>query len=214
MPINKNKKTAGKKKGLSVDFTDVTSRVLLPEGEYHAKVKEVEEDESSSGNTMLKWQFSVQDEDPKLNNQTAFYITSLQPQALWNLRNLLDTLGVETPNGEYELDLPSYVGMDIIITIEHETYDGKKRAKVTDFAPFSAADDDAEEEEETEEAEEEEEEETEEEASEEEEEEITAEEVKAMKLDELKDLAKKLDIKNPSNMPKKLREQCLKALEA
>jgi hypothetical protein len=212
-------KPSSKKKGTTVDFTDVETRVLVPEGEYRAKVKAVEEDESNAGNTYLKWQFTTVDDDKKLNGQTLYYHTSLQPQALWNLRNLLETLGVETPNGKYVLDAAAYIGLECMVTVEHETYEGKKKAKISDFAPLEAEaeDDEAEEEEETEEVEEEaEEEETEEEETEEEEEEeeeITADEVKAMKLEELQDLAKKLKISKPSNMPKKLRAQVLDALE-
>lgn len=227
MPIDKSKKKSVSKNTVRVDFTDTEVRSLLPEGQYRLKVGDVElKTSESSGNDYLNWTFITLDDDAKLNNQKVWYITSLVPSALWNLRNLLEVLGIETPNGPLDLDLDEYKDLECLGTIEHETYEGKKRAKVTDFESIDevakTTDDDAEgddgdEESEDEGGEEAEDAEDEEETDQaEEEEKLSRDEVKAMTIDELKDLVKerKLDIKKPSDIAKKFRGQVMDALEA
>ena len=79
-----NKKTSK----ISVDFTGVETRILLPEGVYNAKVQSVEM-EQNDGKPYLKWTFRTIDEDPKLNDKPLYNNTSLQPQSLWVLGSLL-----------------------------------------------------------------------------------------------------------------------------
>lgn len=124
-----------KKKGLKVDFTGTDVRVLVPEGNYHAKVKEVTLEDGQQAQ-YLKWVFELIDADEKVNGQKVYTNTSLAPQALWNLRNLLETMGVETPDDEMELELEEYVGLELIVRIEHEDFEGKMRTRVTDYMPL------------------------------------------------------------------------------
>lgn len=135
--------TTTKKKATSVkvDFTGVETRVLLPEGVYNAKVAEVEL-EPNDGKPYLKWTFRTIDDDPKLNDKPLYNNTSLQPQSLWVLGSLLETLGVERPDGAMDLDLEELVGLEIGLVVEHEEYQGKQRAKVVDFTPATDGDDD------------------------------------------------------------------------
>lgn len=208
MKSDKDKKK-GKKK-IKVDFTGVDVRTLLAEGQYHAKVLEITQEDGNEY-PYLKWVFEVISND-KTNGAKLFYNTSLAPKALWNLRNLLETLGVETPASEVELDTDEYIGLELMLRVEHETYEGKDRAKVTDFTPLeetaSAEDDEEpEEEEEEDEKEESDEEETEEEEEEEDTEaeddseeedddgKISATDVKEMDDAELADLVKKHKLK-------------------
>lgn len=213
------KRAARKKKSnkVKVNMKGVEGRVLLPEGEFHAEVHSVELDESDKGQ-YLSWKFKLNTpDDPKLNGQiTRPYITSLQTQALWNLRNLLTTLGVEVPDGPMEIDPAEMVGLSLIIVIEHDTYEGKKQAKVVDFMPGDSESDDEEDDEEVdvdededeededeeegdEEEDEDEEDEDEEDEDEDDEEEeelemVTEAEVKEMDLEELADLIKTYDL--------------------
>lgn len=135
--------TTNKKKTTSVkvDFTGVETRVLLPEGIYNAKVAEVEL-EPNDGKPYLKWTFRTIDDDPKLNDKPLYNNTSLQPQSLWVLGSLLETLGVERPDGAMDLDLEELVGLEIGLVVEHEEYQGKQRAKVVDFTPATDGGDD------------------------------------------------------------------------
>ena len=132
-----NKKTSK----ISVDFTGVETRILLPEGIYNAKIASVEM-EPNDGKPYLKWTFRTIDDDPKLNEKPLYNNTSLQPQSLWVLGSLLETLGVDRPDGAMDLDLDELVDLELGLVVEHEEYQGKQRAKVVDFTPAGGSDDD------------------------------------------------------------------------
>lgn len=134
---------------LTVDFSNTESK--LKPGEYLATVEEVSVETSQSNTEYLKWKFKLD------AGGIAYYNTSLQPQALWNLRNLLEALGVEVPNSALDLDLEDMLGRELMVLIDEEEYEGRKRPKMTDFWPAEDGgskgkdeDDDVEEEEEEE----------------------------------------------------------------
>lgn len=112
---------------LSVDFSNTESK--LKPGEYLATVEEVSVETSQSNTEYLKWKFKID------GGGIAYYNTSLQPQALWNLRNLLEALGVEVPNSAMDIDLEDMLGRELMVLIDMEEYEGKKRPKMTDFWP-------------------------------------------------------------------------------
>lgn len=212
----KNKST--KKKGLRVDFKDVETRSKIPDGEFHVKVTDITVEDGDKAQ-YLSWEFEVM--DPEYKGRKVYTNTSLAPQALWNLRSLLESLGVETPDSEFELDLESYKEMEMKVTITNEKYEGKDRPKVTDYSPLdgtaesdddeASTDDDSETESEDEEEESSDDEDgssDEEEASDDEEEapppkkdkkakavKYTEDEVKEMDADEMKSLLKKHGLK-------------------
>lgn len=217
----KSSKPAKKKSNvITVNFEGVETRTKIPDDNYHAKVKGIEKKQGDRA-PYLEWQFAIV-ADSKLNGRTVYYNTSLAPQALWNLRNLLETLGIETPESEFRLDLSAPIDLELMIRIENEVYQGKERPKVTDFSPLEetaeivddeegeAAEDEGgeeaeeEEEPESEEGEEEEgeeegeEEESDEEADEEEEEDdgkVSRASVSEMKEDQLVELVTRLKLK-------------------
>jgi hypothetical protein len=126
---------------IKVDFSGVEGRIALPEGDYRLIVCEVSQDTSENGNAYLKWKFKTIHETEALNDRTLYYNTSLQPQALWNLRNLLDTLGIEVPDGPLDIDLKELVDCEMMGLIENETYNGKKQSKIVDFMPCDEEED-------------------------------------------------------------------------
>lgn len=132
----RNTSTAAKAKSgkVSVDFTGVETRILLPEGVYNAVVEEVTMEEGEKAN-YLKWKFKTVDDDPKLNDKPLYNNTSLAAQSLWVLASLLDTLGVERPEGAMDIDLTELPGLEIGLVVEHEEYNGKMQSKVVDFTP-------------------------------------------------------------------------------
>lgn len=128
-------KSAKKKSStVTVNFEGVETRTKIPDDNYHAKVKSVEKKQGDKA-PYLEWQFALVTSN-KLNGRTVYYNTSLAPQALWNLRNLLETLGIETPDSEFRLDLSAPIDLELMIRIENEVYQGKERPKVTDFSPL------------------------------------------------------------------------------
>jgi len=169
------KRRSSKTNTLKVDFTDVQTRKTLPEGDYEVEVVSVEEAEGQKA-AYLKWTLRVT--TGKYSGTQIWNNTSLSPASLWNLRANLEALGYEIPMGVFNLNLDDLKGLTMGISVEHEKYQGKTRAKVADVFSLEDEGDDEEEEEDEEETEEEteEEEEDEEESEEEEDEEEDEEE--------------------------------------
>jgi len=113
---------------VNVDLSDVESGGLVPEGPIVGTVKEAEVKTSeSSGNDYIRWVFST----PK---GPVFFNTSLQTQSLFNLRGLLEAFEVEIPDGPMDIDLEEMVGKQCLLHITHEDYEGKTRARVSDYS--------------------------------------------------------------------------------
>lgn len=128
-----------KSKGIIVDFKGVEGKLgKIDDGDYLGKVVEVTQEEGQNGD-YLKWTFELQDEG--VEGRRVFLNTSLLPQALWNLRGLLEALGVEVPDDEMDIDPAELVDLTVGLTIESETWEGKKRPKVADY--FAAEEDEA-----------------------------------------------------------------------
>lgn len=127
-------KTKKKSNVLELDFEGVEGRVLLPEGDYLVHLDEASKEEGNE-HDYIAWKFEVK--EGKFEGKAAYTNTSLAPQALWNLRNLLEAAGVEVPNGPLKLDLDdvSELGENFYITIVHEDYEDKPRMRVVEYYP-------------------------------------------------------------------------------
>lgn len=126
------------KRVVNLNMKDVSAGGVIPEGEYIVTVDEVSVEESQQGNQYLKWVFKVIDGPQK--NSKIYHNTSLLPQSLFNLKNLLIALGVPVPDKAFQLNLDECEGCNCGVTVTHETYDGKKRSRVTDVFPLDASD--------------------------------------------------------------------------
>lgn len=126
---------ASKKSSISVDFSDTESQASLPEGDFLFEVDEVEQKTSeNSGNDYLSITFKVAEGEFK--GKKVWHNCSLQPQALFNLRGVLEALGFEVPQGVMELDPADMIGETCGGTVQLEVYEGKKRPRIVEF--FSA----------------------------------------------------------------------------
>lgn len=129
------------KKGnvIKIDMTGVESNNLVDEGEYAVEVLEVEQKISkSTEQPMLVWQLGITTGEFK--GSKLYYNTSLQKQALFNLKNVLIALGVSVPSSVMKLDLDQVIGLEMGVQVAHDLYDGKKRPKITDVFPLDAED--------------------------------------------------------------------------
>lgn len=124
------------KRVLNLNMKDVSVGGVIPEGEYAVTVDEVSVEESQQGNQYLKWVFKVL--DGKQKGSKIYHNTSLLPQSLFNLKNLLIALGIPVPDKAFQLNLDECEGCNCGVTIAHETYDGKKRSRVTDVFPLDS----------------------------------------------------------------------------
>lgn len=163
------KKKLKKRKGnvISVDFTGVESGGrACPDGTFKAEITAAAEEESSTGNPMIVAKFKIL--NGKGKGALIYDNLSLQPQALFRLKALCEAVGLEV-DGAADIDLDDIIGEEILVDVENETYEGKKRPRAVGYAaPGSETEEEDAEEEEEEESEEEESEEEDDEAEEEE----------------------------------------------
>lgn len=105
-------------------------RPSVEDGTYAAKVKKIEEKTGrDSGAEYLQWTLELTDVGARV-----FFITSLQQQALWNLKRLLKAL--EMPHsGEIDIDFDDCRGRQLMVDIENEDYQGEPRPRVRDIHP-------------------------------------------------------------------------------
>lgn len=139
-------KASGKK--IRVDFGGVEKEIgrrtrHIPEGDYIAKIASVERKKNKAGDAYyLSWKLQVV-ETPQGSKKQAgtplYYITSLKPEALFNLRNVIFAItGKNVAGKAVDLDPTSYVGKKVGITVEDDEYDGKIRSSIADIVPAEA----------------------------------------------------------------------------
>ena len=174
----KNRRRGREGSSVNLDLSGVeVSRRAIPEGTYAVVVNKAELTKSREGNNMIKMEFEVTEGPHK--GAKLFENCSLQPQALFKLKSVMLALGMNIPEGSFDLDTNDLVGLNCEVEVGHETYEGKKRARILEYINAEEAD---EEEEDSDD-------------SDEEEDDVDLEEkLEEMSKDELKDLALELDI--------------------
>ena len=157
---------------VNVDLSGVeASRKAIPEGTYEVVVNEATQKDSRDGNPMIAFEFEVADGAHK--GAKLYENCSLQPQALFKLKSVLLALGMDIPNKAFDLNLRDLVGLTCEVEVGHEVYEGKKRARILQYNDPEDTQDENEEDEEGESME---------------------DKLSELDFDELKDLAKDLDI--------------------
>lgn len=143
----------GKSKNVTVDLSGVeTSRKAIPEGNYVVSVNDASIETSSKNNAYIRFEFEVIEGSHK--GAKLYHNCSLQPQALFNLKGVLEALGFTIPTKAFDLDLSELLGLECEVEVGHETYEGKKRARILEFiSPDEEEDDDDEDDEDEEESE-------------------------------------------------------------
>lgn len=133
---------AKKQKGvLAVDFSNVSEgggAARVPAGDYAVKVKKVESKISSNDKPYLNWE--LEGINGALKGKKIYHTTSLQEQALFNLRNTLMACKVNVPKSKMQIDLKKLVGLVMGITVDDDEYKGKIKSAVVDVFPISIKD--------------------------------------------------------------------------
>lgn len=187
------------KKGIKLNFDGVeTGYKAVPEGTYEVRVKEIEAGTSQANAPKLDFKFEII--SGKNKGSILFYTCSLQPQALFKLKVVLEALGYEIPEGNFNLDIDELIDLECSVEVAHETYEGKKRARIVEFITSDEDDDsdeDDEDDEDTDDEDEDDEDEDEDDDEDEDEDEDEEDEVdyESLSLKELKALAKEKGIK-------------------
>ena len=174
----KNRRRGREGSSVNLDLSGVeVSRRAIPEGTYAVVVNKAELTKSREGNNMIKMEFEVTEGPHK--GAKLFENCSLQPQALFKLKSVMLALGMDIPEGSFDLDTNDLVGLNCEVEVGHETYEGKKRARILEYINAEEADEEEEDSDEEEDSEDD----------------VDLEEkLEEMSRDELKDLALELDI--------------------
>lgn len=93
------------------------AREVIAAGRYEAKVTEIEQGDSQSGNPMLTWSWEITSGE-NAGHEIRSY-TSLQEHALFGLKAHLVAFGAE-PEGEIDLDTDKLIGKKAIIVVTKE----------------------------------------------------------------------------------------------
>jgi hypothetical protein len=155
-----------KSKSYSLDFSGVEKErrqraKRIKEGDYILKITKVERKKNKKGDAYyFSWTMQVV-EDAKGGKKYAgvpfWYTTSLKPDALFNLRNLVfaATDGKKNLAGKkaVKFNPQEFVGAKLAGTVEDDEYEGKIKSVVADVFPLSELVEEEDEDEEDEESE-------------------------------------------------------------
>lgn len=125
------KPRASKSNTVKVNFKGVESRKTPPEGDYILEVLEANSKQSSGGNDQIEFIFEIAKGEYK--GVKVWFYCPLQENSLWKLHALLTAMGEDVPEDEMDIDLGDLIGKEVVGVLTHETYQGRKRAKMTDF---------------------------------------------------------------------------------
>jgi len=96
---------------LNLDDVGNTFTIIEP-GRYPARVVDIEEKESSTGNPMLAWSWELEGGD--YSGREIMSFTSLQDHALFGLKEHLEAFGI---SGEVDIDTDKLIGKTAMLTI-------------------------------------------------------------------------------------------------
>lgn len=119
------------KGSVKVNFKGVESRRTPPEGDYKCAVLEATSGTSAAKNDQIEFVAEISAGEYK--GQKLYLYCPLQENSLWKLHAFLTALGQDVPEDDMDIDLSELVGEEFMGVITHETYNGRKRAKLTDF---------------------------------------------------------------------------------
>ena len=128
---------------VKIDFSGVDKEIRsggraahVPEGDYLAKPVNAELRKSErTGGRYFSWRFQLV-EPKKYKGKTLYDRTSLKPDALWNLRNLIHAATGKNIAGKVlNFDPEVVYGKPLMITVEDDEYEGKIRSQIVDYQP-------------------------------------------------------------------------------
>lgn len=118
--------------GLRIDFTDVPDSgfELIDKGTYSGVVFKIEmKAAKDTGNPYLA--FTIKLVDEKYPDRQVFTNMSLQPNALWKLKQTLKAIAPEIDvTSLAEIDTDDLLGRECVVVIDHSVYNGETRVNV------------------------------------------------------------------------------------
>lgn len=121
---------------VKIDFSGVQAYKRCEEGIHTAKLVQIDEGTTQSGDDMLKATFEV----TKGESQGARVFDNfvLTEKALWKLKLFLTEIGQKS-EGKVAIDLDKLVGKIVNIDVTHEEYNGQLRARINSYSSATTA---------------------------------------------------------------------------
>jgi hypothetical protein len=131
------RKNRSKGRSVAVDFSEAGTGRIKEEGDYLIKPIKIELEEGEKAQ-YLAWEYEVT--EGKHKGATLYNNTSLSAKSLWALRDVLEAHSINAPEKAMDLDLDDIIENAEIAgcCVELETFQGKKKARITDI--FAAED--------------------------------------------------------------------------
>ena len=118
-----------------LDFTNVTSDFeAIPAGIYEATVFDCEEKMSKTNNPMLVFNYAIQ--GGEFDARRIFDNCSLQPQALFKLKEAIEAILDQDASGEIDITPIDFVGKPCKIKVIQEEYEGRMQNRVKKIYPI------------------------------------------------------------------------------
>jgi hypothetical protein len=124
----RSKKKTG---AVRVNFKGVETRSLPPEGDYLYKVTEGEQNESGNGNDQIA--LIAEQTQGEFKGHKGYLYFPLSENSLWKLAAFMTAVGMEVPQDEVDVDPADFIDKEFVGVIGHDTYNGRKQAKIMDF---------------------------------------------------------------------------------
>lgn len=131
---------------VTVNFDGVQSNVALPEAEQ-CRLKVVSathKDNDGDGSIMVRIQVLKSDNKKIIGKETNIYF-NLSESSLWVLRNFLEALGAEIPEGPMDIALDDWVDLEFVADITQNTYNDRVSNRLANFTITDGSDKDSEE---------------------------------------------------------------------
>lgn len=120
---------------IMLDFSSVPSREPMLEGLYVLTIAKSEMKKSNSGNDMLSLEFDVQSDangEAVPGNRKLWENCSMLPQALFKLKNLLESIGYDT-SAAIDFEPLDLIGQSVQASVIQEEYNGEMRNRIKKF---------------------------------------------------------------------------------
>lgn len=125
-------------KKVKIDLSNV-GKQFEEDQEYAVEVKEATQEE---GNEYPYFKLVFVGMDEEYANSQMYHNASTSPQSLWRLKPLLEALGMDIPDDEFELEASDFVGKQCMVsTISERKPGGGSSIKPDEFWPLDDAGD-------------------------------------------------------------------------
>jgi hypothetical protein len=139
--VRKYRKGETMGKIIRVDFTGVESgggiNPRVPESDYGLKCTGADlKKGTESEKPYIDFAFKLTKGPKRGVGKTLHHSCSLQKQSLWNLRNLLESMGMTVPSKAVKIPVDKLKGKECAGTVVDDEYEGRKKSIIGSFFPL------------------------------------------------------------------------------